>query len=37
MDTVLDREEQYSRHNCLLMHGLDEIRVEDTDDLPVMY
>ena len=26
-----DRQEQYSRRNCLLIHGLPEIKNEDTD------
>ena len=31
MDAVVDRLEQYSRHNCLLVHGIMEETVEDTD------
>ena len=30
MDAVLDRQEQYSRRNCLLIHGVDEVEGEDT-------
>ena len=33
MDAVLDRQEQYSRHNFLLIHGVDEAEGEDTDEL----
>ena len=33
MDAVLDRQEQYFRHNCLLIHGVDELEGEDTDEL----
>ena len=35
MDTVLDRQEQYSRRNCLLIHGVDEVEGEDTDELSI--
>ena len=35
MDTVLDRQEQYSRRNCLLIHGVDEVEGEDTDKLSI--
>ena len=31
MDAVVDREEQYSRINCLLVHGIVEETVEDTE------
>ena len=31
MDAVVDRQEQYSRRNCLLVHGIGEETVEDTD------
>ena len=31
MDSVLDRQEQYSRRNSLLIHGVDEVEGEDTD------
>ena len=33
MDAVLDRQEQYSRRNCLLINGVDEVEGEDTDEL----
>ena len=32
MDAVVDRQEQYSRRNCLLVHGMAEEIVEDTDE-----
>ena len=32
MDAVLDRQEQYSRRNCLLVHGIVEETAEDTDE-----
>ena len=32
MDAVVDRQEQYSRRNCLLVHGIVEETVEDTDE-----
>ena len=31
VDKTLDRQEQYSRRNCLLVHGLEEKNNEDTD------
>ena len=31
MDAGLDRQEQYSRCNCLLIHGVDEVEGEDTN------
>ena len=31
MDAGLDRKEQYSRCNCLLIHGVDEVEGEDTN------
>ena len=33
MDAILDRKEQYSRRNCLLIHGVDEVEGEDTNEL----
>ena len=30
-DRALDRQEQYSRRNCLLIHGIDEENQENTD------
>ena len=32
MDAVVDRQEQYSRRNCLLVHGIVEETVQDTDE-----
>ena len=32
MDTAVDRQEQYSQHNCRLVHGIVEETVEDTDE-----
>ena len=32
MDAIVDRQEQYSRRNCLLVHGIVEETVEDTDE-----
>ena len=32
---VLDRQEQYSRSNCLLIHGVDEVECEDTSELSI--
>ena len=32
MDTGVDRQEEYSRRNCLLVHGIVEETVEDTDE-----
>ena len=31
MDSVIDRQEQYSRRNCLLLHGIEEESNENTD------
>ena len=31
MDAVVDKQEQYSRRNCLLVHGIVEETTEDTD------
>ena len=33
MDRSLDRHEQYSRKNCLLIHGVKENEKEDTDEV----
>ena len=35
MDAVQDRQEQCSRRNCLLIHGVDEVEGEDTKELSV--
>ena len=32
MDAVVDRQEKYSRRNCLLVHGIVEETVENTDE-----
>ena len=32
MDAVLDRQGQYSRRNCLLVHGIVEETVQDRDE-----
>ena len=34
-DRVLDRQEQYSRRNCLLIHGIDEENQENTDEVVI--
>ena len=31
LDSVIDRQEQYSRRNCLLLHGIEEESNENTD------
>ena len=31
----VDKQEKYSRRNCLLMHGVEENRIEDTDTLSI--
>ena len=33
----VDRQEQYSRRNCLLIHGIKEERNESTDDIVVKF
>ena len=35
MNAVLDRQQQYSRSNCLLIHGVDEVEGEDTYELSI--
>ena len=35
IDVILDRQEQYSRRNCLLIHGADEVESEDTNELSI--
>ena len=32
MGAVVDRQEQYSRRNCFLIHGIVEETVQDTDE-----
>ena len=31
LNRVIDRQEQYSRRNCILLHGVKESENEDTD------
>ena len=33
MDAVLDRQEQYSRRDRFLIHGVNEVEGKDTDEL----
>ena len=33
LERIVDREEQYSRRNCLLQHSIAESERENTDDL----
>ena len=33
LESLVDRQEQYSRRNCLLVHGIEETNDENTDDL----
>ena len=35
LEKTLDSQEQYSRRNCLLLHGTEETKHEDTDDIVV--
>ena len=35
LDAVLERQEQYSRRNCLLIHGVDQVEGVDTDELSI--
>ena len=37
MDRSLDRREQYSRRNCLLIHGAKENEKEDTDEVVIEF
>ena len=32
-ENQLDRQEQYSRRNCILIHGIIEAQDENTDDI----
>ena len=34
-DRALDRQEQYSRRNCLLIHGIDEENQENIDEVEI--
>ena len=33
LERIVDRQEQYSRRNCLLLHGIAEDELENTDEL----
>ena len=33
LDNQLDRQEQHSRRNCMLIHGITETQDENTDDI----
>ena len=33
LENVADRQEQYSRRNCLLIHGIAETQDENTDQI----
>ena len=33
LENLVDRQEQYSRRNCLLVHGIAETNKENTDTL----
>ena len=33
LENQLDRQEQYSRRNCILIHGITETQDENTDDI----
>ena len=33
LSSLVDRQEQYSRRNCILIHGLKENQNEDTDEV----
>ena len=33
LENQLDRQEQYSRRNCILIHGIIETQDENTDDI----
>ena len=33
LESLVDRQEQYSRRNCLLVHGIEETNDENKDDL----
>ena len=33
LEESIDAQQQYSRRNCLLLHGIEETKGEDTDDL----
>ena len=33
LTSAVEKEEQYSRRNCLLLHGINENKDEDTDKI----
>ena len=33
MEESIDAQQQYSRRNCLLLHGIEETKGEDTDNI----
>ena len=33
MEQSIDDQQQYSRRNCLLLHGIEETKGEDTDNI----
>ena len=33
MEESIDSQQQYSRRNCLLLHGIEETKGEDTDNI----
>ena len=35
LEMQADQQEQYSRRNCLLVHGIKEVRGEATDDIVI--
>ena len=35
LSSLVDRQEQYSRRNCILIHGVKENQNEDTDEVVV--
>ena len=35
LENQIGRQEQYSRRNCILLHGIPECKCEDTDDVAV--
>ena len=35
LSSLVDRQEQYSRRNCILIHGVKENRNEDTDEVVI--
>ena len=35
LSSLVDRQEQYSRRNCILIHGVKENQNEDTDEVVI--